>query len=341
MASPRSRKPAQRRVATRADGEAGAAREASGADQISCGIPTQDGDGDPIAAPAASKPPRINVPPGLHLVATPIGNLADISARAIETLRRADVIACEDSRVTGKLCAAYGIRTRLVPYHDHNAKAALPGLMKRLHDGEIVALVSDAGTPLVSDPGYRLVRAAAEAGINVTAVPGPSAALAALAVAGLPTDRFLFAGFLPPKRAARRAALAELAGVKATLVVYESPRRLAEALSDMADVLGAREAAVARELTKLHEEARRGRLADLAAAYAAEDAPKGEVVVVIGPPEDGAGATDDEAVEAMLRAALAEDGATLRDAVDAVAAASGRKRREIYARALAMQGEPG
>jgi 16S rRNA (cytidine1402-2'-O)-methyltransferase len=313
----------------------GAVSDKGDAIHVSSETPTQDA--DPNEGAEARKQPRINVPPGLHLVATPIGNLGDMTARAIETLRRADVIACEDSRVTGKLCAAFGIRTRLVPYHDHNAKTALPGLMKRLQDGEIVALVSDAGTPLVSDPGYRLVRAAAEAGINIVAAPGPSAALAALTVSGLPTDRFLFAGFLPPKTAARKAALAELAAVPATLLFYESPRRLADALADMVDVLGPREAAVARELTKLHEETRRGALADLAAAYSAEDAPKGEIVIVVGPPGEDAGVVDDAALDDMLRAALAGD-ASLRDAVDAVCAATGRKRREVYARALALTG---
>jgi 16S rRNA (cytidine1402-2'-O)-methyltransferase len=298
--------------------------------------PTPENGGDPIAGPEPSKPLR--VPPGLHLVATPIGNLGDATARAIETLRRADVIACEDSRVTGKLCAAYGIRTRLTPYHEHNAKAALPVLMKRLEQGEIVALVSDAGTPLVSDPGYRLVRAAIDAGVAVTAAPGASAALAALVVSGLPTDRFLFAGFLPPKSAARRTALAELAALRATLVFYESPRRLAGALADMAAMLGPREAAVARELTKLHEETRRGALAALAADYAAAPAPKGEIVVVVGPPARETGVADDDALDAVLRDALAAGGARLRDAVDEAARRSGRKRREVYARALALQG---
>jgi len=287
---------------------------------------------------APSKYASPAIPPGLHLVATPIGNLADITLRALATLRAADAIACEDSRVTAKLKGAYGLTAPLVPYHDHNAARAGPKLMERLERGEIVALVSDAGTPLVSDPGYRLVRDAIAAGIAVIAVPGPSAALAALITSGLPTDRFLFAGFLPQRAQARRRALAELAAVPATLVFFESPRRLAATLADMAALLGPRPAAVAREMTKLHEEIRRGDLATLARAAAAAAPPRGECVIVIGPPGPAADATDAE-IDARLGDALAE-GASLRDAAARVAAETGRARRDVYARALALRPAP-
>lgn len=269
---------------------------------------------------------------GLHIVATPIGNLADMTFRAVEVLRRADIIACEDTRVTGKLRAAYGIATPTTAYHEHNARRARPALIERLKRGGIVALVSDAGTPLISDPGYQLVRAAIDEGIPVSLAPGASAPLAAMVLSGLPTDRFFYAGFLPPRAKARRDALAGFAAIDASLVFLESPRRLAAALKDMADMLGARDAAVARELTKLHEEVRRGPLAELAGHYAAGGAPKGEVVVVVGPPAgDGAEATD---LDADLRHALAA--MSVRDAAAVVAAATGLPRRAVYARALAL-----
>jgi len=276
---------------------------------------------------------------GLYLVATPIGNVGDISLRALEVLRGAAVVACEDTRVTGKLFALLGLAAPLTPYHEHNAERARPALLARLREGQVVALVSDAGTPLVSDPGYRLVRACIDEGLPVTAVPGASAALTALQLAGLPTDRFLFAGFPPSRSAARRAALAEVAAVPATLVFYESARRLAEALGDMAAVLGDRRAAVARELTKLFEEVRRGTLAGLAAHYAAAGPPKGEVVIVVEGP--GAAAPVAADLDAALRAALRH--ASLRDAAATVAAATGLPRREVYARALELAGgeEPG
>ncbi len=274
------------------------------------------------------------------MVATPIGNLADISLRALEVLATADLIACEDTRTTRKLLTAHGITARLTAYHDHNAARVRPKLMERLECGEAVALVSDAGTPLISDPGYKLVAAAAEAKVAVFAVPGASAALAALTVAGLPSDRFLFAGFLPNKSGARRRALSELAPVPASLVIYESARRLPASLADMAAVLGPRPAAVARELTKLHEEVRRGMLNDLAEHYADAGAPKGEVVVVVGPPAPDAEASPDaEALDAQLRAALRH--ASLRDAVALVAEASGLPRKQVYARALELMDEVG
>jgi 16S rRNA (cytidine1402-2'-O)-methyltransferase len=280
-------------------------------------------------AQAISKPS-----PGLVIVATPIGNARDITLRALDALRQADAIACEDTRVTGMLMARYGIGTPLVAYHEHNAARMRPVLLDRLARGETIALVSDAGTPLVSDPGYKLVRAAIEAGVPVSAAPGASAALAALVTSGLPSDRFLFAGFLPPRAAARRSELHELSGVRATLIVFESAGRLAETLADMAAVLGAREAVVARELTKLYEELRRGSLAELQAHYAAAGPPKGEIVILVGPPP--AAETTDEAIDAALRTALAA--ATLRDAVASVAMDLGAPRRRVYARALLLAG---
>jgi 16S rRNA (cytidine1402-2'-O)-methyltransferase len=248
-------------------------------------------------------------------------------------LRSADVIACEDTRVTARLLAIHGIERPLIAYHEHNAARMRPAILERLARGESVALVSDAGTPLVSDPGYKLVRAAIDAGAAVSALPGPSSVLTALLLSGLPSDRFLFAGFLPPKSAARRTALQELARVPATLVLFESANRLAEALADMADVLGPRPAAVARELTKFFEEVRRDTLPVLAVHYAGAGAPKGEVVVVIAPPE-GEAAADDATLDAALADALGQ--MSVRDAAAAVATATGRPRREVYARALAL-----
>lgn len=277
-------------------------------------------------------PGPVQLAPGLYVTATPIGNLGDIGERAVAVLRSVDLIACEDTRVTARLLARHGIATRLTPYHEHNAALARPVLLERLAAGGRIALVSDAGTPLISDPGYRLVREARAAGMAVIPVPGASSVMAALSAAGLPTDRFLFAGFLPPKSAARRAALAELGGVKATLVFFESAQRLPDSLADMAAVLGPREAVVCRELTKLYEEFRQAPLADLAAAYGAEGPPKGEVVVVVGPPADAV--ASDAEVDGLLRAALARMSPS--DAARDVAAATGRPRRDIYRRALAL-----
>jgi 16S rRNA (cytidine1402-2'-O)-methyltransferase len=270
--------------------------------------------------------------PGLHIVATPIGNLGDITLRALETLAGADLIACEDTRVTRKLADRYGIATALTPYHEHNAAKVRPMLLHRLAEGAAIALVSDAGTPLVSDPGFKLVRATHEAGHTVTALPGASAVLAALTVAGLPTDQFCFAGFLPPKQAARRTRIAELARMPATLVLFESGSRIAATLADLAAGLGQREAALCRELTKLHEQIRRGDLATLAQSCAASE-PRGEIVVVVGPPAAATVVSDSEA-DALLRAALAR--VSLKDAVGEVADATGLPRRQLYQRALAM-----
>jgi len=223
--------------------------------------------------------------PALYLVATPIGNLADITLRALETLAAADLVACEDTRVSRVLLERYGIRRRTTAYHEHNAAEAGPKLIAALEGGQSVALISDAGTPLVSDPGYRLVGEAIERGIRVVPIPGPSAPLAALTASGLPSDTFLFAGFLPSKAGQRQTRLEELLAVPATLIFFESPRRLAETLSAMAEVLGAaRPAAIGRELTKTFEEMRPGTLGALAAHYAEADTPKGEIVICVGPP---------------------------------------------------------
>jgi 16S rRNA (cytidine1402-2'-O)-methyltransferase len=279
------------------------------------------------------------VPGGLYVVATPIGNLADVTLRALETLAAVDIVACEDSRVTSRLFARYGITTPLTLYHDHNAAAARPKILARLDAGEAVALVSDAGTPLVSDPGFKLVRAALAAGHRVTALPGASAVLAALAVAGLPTDRFHFEGFLPAREVARRTRIAELADMPATLVFFEGGPRVAALLTDLAATLGARPAALCREMTKLHEEVRRGELAALAQGHRDDGESRGEFVVVVGPPAATAttGAGEVAAaigLDAMLRDALAT--LSLKDAVEAVAGASGQKRRLVYQRALAL-----
>jgi 16S rRNA (cytidine1402-2'-O)-methyltransferase len=259
-----------------------------------------------------------------------------MSERAIETLGEADVIACEDTRVSAKLLSVFGLRTPMLSYHEHNAARMRPILIERLNSGETVALVSDAGTPLVSDPGYKLVQAAIEAGAEVTAVPGPSALLAALVLSGLPSDRFLFAGFLPPRSAARRQEIRALAAIPATLIFYEAPSRLASTLADLAAVLGPRPAAVARELTKRFEEVRRESLERLAEAYAAEPPPKGEIVIVVGPPLAEAAGEDAEAgLDAALETALAAR--SVKEAAALVAAETGLPRRAVYARALALR----
>jgi len=274
-----------------------------------------------------------NAAPGLYLVATPIGNLGDVTLRALELLAGVDVIACEDTRITRKLTERYGIATPMTPYHEHNAAEARPKLLARLADGQAVALVSDAGTPLISDPGYKLVRAACAAGHAVTAIPGASAVLAGLSVAALPTDRFFFEGFLPPKQVARQKRIAALAGIPATLVFFESGPRVAATLSDLAAALGPRMAAVCRELTKLHEETKRADLASLAQEYAGGAERRGEFVIVVGPPNnDNEKGSDD--LDELLRHAFTR--ASVKDAVAEVAYATGRPRREIYQRALGL-----
>ncbi len=286
---------------------------------------------EPSEPRGPSKRPKIE--PGLYLVATPIGNLRDITLRALEVLSAADRIVCEDSRVTRKLLSAHNLSRPLVSYHEHNAEKVRPRLIQALQDGQSVALVCDAGTPLISDPGFKLVRSAQEAGLPVTSIPGPSAALAALTLSGLPSDRFLFAGFLPAKAGPRRKALGELAAIPATLVIFESPRRLAATLADMSEVLGARPAALTRELTKRFEEVRRGTIGELAARIAAEGPPKGEVTLVVAGVAKHA-EVDVGDLDAQLAAAL--KGASLRDAVSRVATATGLPRKLVYRRALAL-----
>lgn len=287
-------------------------------------------------APATAHGAPAILAAGLYLVATPIGNARDITLRALDVLAAADLIAAEDTRTARRLLDIHGVRRDrrdLVAYHDHNGAAARPRLLAALAAGKSVALVSDAGTPLVADPGFRLAAEAREAGHAVTAVPGASALLAALSVAGLPTDRFLFAGFLPPRAPARRRALGEVAAVPGTLVFYESPHRLAESLADMSEVLGPeRPATVCRELTKRFEESRRAQLGALVAHYADAPEPRGEIVVIVGPPV--ASAPSEEALDSALAAALEEG--SVRDAAAEVAAALGLPRREVYARALAL-----
>jgi 16S rRNA (cytidine1402-2'-O)-methyltransferase len=273
--------------------------------------------------------------PGLHLVATPIGNLGDITLRALETLAGVDIIACEDTRITRRLTERYGISAPLRPYHEHNAALARPKILERLAQGASIALVSDAGTPLISDPGFKLVREVCAAGHTVIALPGPSSVLAALAVAALPTDRFFFEGFLPPKETARRARLTELARIEATLVMFESGGRVQDTLADLAAIMGDRDAAICREMTKLHEDIRRAPVSQLAEAAGALET-RGEFVLVIGPPADKAVMEVDE-VDQLLRERLARD--SVKDAVAHAVELSGRPRREIYARALELAKE--
>ena len=274
---------------------------------------------------------------GLHVVATPIGRLADVTLRALETLAAADLVACEDTRVTRVLLDRYDIRTPLLSYNDHNAAERRPRILAALEEGRAVALVSDAGTPLVSDPGYKLVGDVLAAGHRVIPVPGASAALAALVASGLPSDTFLFAGFLPPKSEARRRRLGELARVPATLILYESPHRLADTLADALAVLGPdRPAAVARELTKTFEETVRGPIAELAAIFATRTV-KGEIVLLFAPPPEEAASEAD--VDAMLRAALARQAPG--KAVAEVARLTGADRKALYERAMALKAEDG
>ena len=282
-------------------------------------------DGHLFAAPKAAA--------GLYLVATPIGNLGDITLRALETLAGVDLIACEDTRITRRLTERYGVAAELTPYHEHNAAAARPKILQRLKEGGSVALVSDAGTPLVSDPGFKLVREACAAGYPIVALPGPSSVLAALSVAGLPTDRFFFEGFLPPKSAARRARLTELARIDATLVVFDAGNRVQDTLADLAEIMGGREAAICRELTKLHEEITRAPLTELARRAATLET-RGEFVLVIAPPAAHAQAMTADALDALLRDELARG--SVKDAVAHAVELSGRPRREIYARALEL-----
>jgi 16S rRNA (cytidine1402-2'-O)-methyltransferase len=269
----------------------------------------------------------------LYLVATPIGNLGDVTLRALETLAAADVLACEDTRVTRVLLDRYGIRQRPVAYHEHNAAEAGPKLIAALEAGRSVALVSDAGTPLVSDPGFRLVEQALVAGIKVVPIPGPSAVLAALTASGLPSDAFLFAGFLPVKDGQRKTRLTQLAAAPATLIFFESPRRLADTLAAMTEVLGDRPAAIGRELTKTFEEMRTGTLAGLAAHYAEAATPKGEIVICVGPPEEKADVPED--IDRLLASLAAEMPAS--KAAAEAAKMTGQPKQALYRRLLELK----
>ncbi len=271
--------------------------------------------------------------PGLYLVATPIGHLGDITLRALETLAGVDLIACEDTRVTRRLTERYAISAQLKPYHDHNAAQARPKILQKLQEGGSIALVSDAGTPLISDPGFKLVREVCAAGHPVIALPGPSSVLAALAIAALPTDRFFFEGFLPAKENARRSRLSELSRIEATLVLFESGNRVQDTLADLALLMPERDAAVCRELTKLHEQVTRAKVGELARHAAALET-RGEFVLVIGPPAADAQVMAADDLDQMLRESLARF--SLKDAVAHAVELSGRPRREIYARALEL-----
>lgn len=274
--------------------------------------------------------------PGLYLVATPIGNLGDVSLRALSVLARAALIAAEDTRHSKKLLSHFGIRGTLTPYHEHNADRERPNLLARVRAGDAVALISDAGTPLVSDPGYKLVRSALDEGLSVISIPGPSAALAALTSAGLPTDTFLFAGFLPPKPGARQARLAVLKDAPATLIFFETPQRLGKSLADLAQVLGPREAGIARELTKLHETVMRGTLDELAASTA-DVTPKGELVIVVAPPSAAETEITDARIAEALNSALQTN--SFRDAVRGVAEDLQVKRARVYDLGLVLTGK--
>ncbi len=272
--------------------------------------------------------------PGLYIVATPIGNLGDLSPRAAEILKNADIVAVEDSRVTARLLQHIGTKRPMTPYHDHNAESVRPGLIARMAS-EAVALVSDAGTPLISDPGYKLVRDARAAGHAVVTIPGPCAAVAALTLAGLPTDRFFFLGFLPAKQQARAEAIAEVAAIRATLILYESGPRLSACLSALAEGLGDREAAVAREISKKFEECVTGSLSQLAERYA-DAPPRGEIVVIVGPPSEAPAATEED-TDAALAEALTR--LPVSKAAGEVAKKLGLDRKALYARAMELKGQ--
>ncbi|MCZ4281228.1 16S rRNA (cytidine(1402)-2'-O)-methyltransferase [Kiloniella laminariae] len=286
-----------------------------------------------ISAPEAEKPAEI-LDAALYLVATPIGNLGDMSDRAKKILAAADLIACEDTRVTKKLAQAFGFTAPLIAYHEHNAEKVRPKLIEKVKNGNVVALVSDAGTPLISDPGYKLAASAIDEGIGLISIPGASAPLTALLLSGLPSDRFFFNGFLPSKTGARCKSLKELETIPSTLIFFESANRLAKSLIDMAAVLGNRPAAVARELTKKFEEVRRGSLQDLAAHYTEAGGPKGEIVVVVGPPGKAAAMITDASLDEQIRDALGQN--SLRDAAEIVATATGLPKKKVYQRALGL-----
>jgi 16S rRNA (cytidine1402-2'-O)-methyltransferase len=284
--------------------------------------------GHQLVAPTAA--------PGLHLVATPIGHLGDITLRALETLAGVNIIACEDTRITRRLTEHYAITGVLKPYHEHNAATARPKILAQLAQGASIALVSDAGTPLISDPGFKLVREACAACHQVIAVPGPSTVLAALSIAALPTDRFFFEGFLPAKEVARRTRLAELARIDATLVMFESGSRIRDSLHDLAAILGNRDAAICRELTKLHEDIRRATLTEFAQAAKTLET-RGEFVLVVGPPTADAGTMSSDQLDDLLLTLLKES--SVKDSVAHAVVISGLPRRQVYARALELAGQ--
>lgn len=318
---------------------------------MTCATPPEDAALDPAHEPEDSRagddsrqgeaatPTRLfkidpDLAPGLYVVSTPIGNLRDITLRALDILASCDVVCAEDTRVAGKLLSAFGVSARVRPYHDHNGAHARPGLLNELKGGARIALISDAGTPLVSDPGFKFVREAAQMGINVIAIPGASAPLAALASSGLPTDRFTFAGFPPPKSAARRRFLTDLKSGSGTVIFFEGPSRLVASLADMAETLGVREAVVARELTKKFEELRRGTIAELAAHYAEAGPPRGEIVVLVGPAEGGE-TPDADALDAAIFAA--GEARHIKEIAAEIAERFGIKRRDVYERALELR----
>ena len=280
------------------------------------------------------KLPAKSLHPGLYVTATPIGNLADITYRAVDVLSLVDLIVCEDTRVSAKLLSHYEISTKCIAYHDHNAARMRPQILEKLKSGAAIALISDAGTPLISDPGFKLVRAAAELGVNIISVPGPSSPIAALSIAGLPSDRFLFLGFLPAKTHARRQVLSEVSKINSTLVFLETGPRLVKMLGDVIDVLGPRQGVVAREMTKLYEEVSRGTIDQLIERFGAVARVKGEIVVIIEPPA-GKSLEADE-VDALILEHLSA--ASLKEAVAQVAIRTGISRRKIYTRALSLSG---
>ncbi len=291
------------------------------------------GDGASQSSKHSYVPQMTKLEAGLYVVATPIGNLRDVTLRALDVLSGADIILAEDTRQTRKLLSAYGIHTPLSAYHDHNAAKRIPALLERIEGGAVIALVSDAGTPLVSDPGFKLSRAASEAGFKVVPLPGASAVLAALVTAGLPSDQFTFAGFLPAKSSARKTELMALATVPGTLILFESPGRLAASLADMREVLGDRPAAIARELTKHYEETRRGTLLELIESVN-NDPPRGEIVVLIGAARDN-GIWDEAEIDAALKEAAPSQGVGRASA--AISQLSGWKKRDVYKRALNLK----
>lgn len=270
------------------------------------------------------------LPPALYIIATPIGNMQDITLRALETLKQVSIVACEDTRVTHKLLSHYGIKASMVCYNDFSTERERERILERIHQGSSVALVSDAGTPLISDPGYKMVEKAQTMGITIVTLPGPSSVIAALTVAGLPTNRFLFEGFLPPKKAGRIAALLQLKSLQASLVFFESPRRLTETLTDMREALGNRNMAVIRELTKHYEEIRKGTIDEVLAHFTTTEA-KGEIIIVVGPPGEE---IDDQVLDTLLQEALTT--MSVKEAVSAVAARTSFPRNYVYTKALAL-----